>query len=243
MEIDKIHFEVIDSTNTWAKEHIHEFVVDHLTLVVASEQSGGRGRFKRKWESPKGQNIYASFCFFVPEKFNDLGHIPQLMAISAAKILEAFGCKPKIKWPNDVLIDKKKIVGILCESVLVNGNRGIVCGIGLNVNMSKSLLDKIDRPATSLQAIFKTDFDVDFILTLLERQFEKDLVKFLKEGFSNFYSDYCARFLFLAGEPVSFNDDHQVVSGQFRSVNQDGSITLQLGNGKLQNFYSGEFVW
>src|SRR4029077_7189564 len=95
-------------------------------------------------------NIYATFCFWFDLQRTDIGHIPQLLALSAAQTLEEQGFLPTIKWPNDLLLRDKKVAGILCETILEQGLRGIVCGIGLNVNMPLHILNQIDRPATSL---------------------------------------------------------------------------------------------
>lgn len=242
MQLEQFHFETLDSTNNWAKSHAVEFDHSAMTLISADEQTGGRGRFKRRWESPKGQNIYATYCFFVEENFSDIGHIPQVMSLSASKILEALGCKPQIKWPNDVLLEKKKIVGILCETVTVEQQRCIICGIGLNVNMPLELLQKIDRPAISLKAICKVEFDVNFVLRLLSEQFLSDIDNFLQAGFGSFFQEYTKRFIFKKGEKVRFHDNEKIVDGQFESVNEDGSIALILPDGHLKVFHTGEFV-
>ena len=70
MELTRIHFDTIDSTNTWAKQNAHKLESDKITLVTTDTQTAGRGRFKRKWVSPPHQNIYASFCFFISSNIN-----------------------------------------------------------------------------------------------------------------------------------------------------------------------------
>ena len=74
----------IDSTNSWAKAHPDQWAAEGVTLVTASEQMAGRGRFKRKWVSPPDVNIYATFCFWFDAERKDVGHIPQLLALAAA---------------------------------------------------------------------------------------------------------------------------------------------------------------
>ena len=106
--VKHLHFKQIDSTNTWAKQHTDQWASKGVTLITASEQTAGRGRFKRRWESPPDVNIYATFCFWFDLHRTDLGHIPQILALASAQTLEMLGFFPKIKWPNDVLLGGKK---------------------------------------------------------------------------------------------------------------------------------------
>src|ERR1700733_11838983 len=135
MECNRIHFSAIDSTNTWAKQNIHLFNPKKITLVTAEMQHEGRGRFKRRWVSPSGLNMYASFCFFVSKENKNLSTIGQVMGISAARILEEFKVSPKLKWPNDLILRGKKLGGILCETQDRGEQFCIIAGIGININM------------------------------------------------------------------------------------------------------------
>src|ERR1043165_1078103 len=150
MECKRIHFLAIDSTNTWAKQNVHIFDQQRITLVTAEAQYGGRGRFKRRWQSPSKLNLYASFCFFVPKEQQNFSTISQIIGVSAAKTLETFETNPKLKWPNDLIVEGKKLGGILCETQVHGTSLFIIAGIGININMPKEFLNQIDQPATSL---------------------------------------------------------------------------------------------
>ncbi len=117
--MNEIRLDLIDSTNTYAKEHAASFPKDRITCVTAEEQSAGRGRYKRKWVSPRGVNIYATFYFRLPAKTIHLGCLGHVIALSLAACLIQKGFKPKIKWPNDLLVSGKKISGVLCETQFV----------------------------------------------------------------------------------------------------------------------------
>lgn len=171
MEIIHYHFNTIDSTNAWAKEHIAEFDQDKLMLITADEQTAGRGRFNRHWLSPAGQNIYASFCFFIPTPYQDIANISQGLAVSAVRTLKEFGFATQIKWPNDLMIEGKKVGGILCETTPVGDNTCVIAGIGLNVNMPKDLLAQIDQPATSLMVEEGREFPLKQIMENLRDRF------------------------------------------------------------------------
>ncbi len=241
LEIVHIHFPVIGSTNTWAKEHVKEWAENRLTLITASEQTGGRGRFTRHWVSPPEVNIYATFCFAIDENRSDQGHIPQLLALSTSKVLEKLNVHPKIKWPNDLMLNGKKMAGILSESVHLDGKRGLIIGIGININMSEEELDKIDRPATSLLAESGQTYAISPILEEIKNQFNQDLSLFLKEGFSPFWLDFASHVYHQKGDLIRFHDNQRAVSGTFESLEKDGSVSVKI-DGKLMKFYAGEFI-
>ena len=219
MKVKHIHFPTIDSTNQWVKENLSELDKKDLTIVTADHQSKGRGRFNRPWLSPKGQNLYASFHLY--GEYNPLS-----MAIAITEVLEDNGFKPLIKWPNDILIDNKKVAGILTEKV----GKHIIIGIGLNVNMNRDLLEQIDKPATSLSDVSHQEWSIKKILSQLQSQFIKNLNK--KKSIKR------AAYL---GEKVIFDDGKKTWEGIFYSWNEDGSISLKL-NDKLNTFYSGEII-
>lgn len=186
MDVVSRHFSSIDSTNSWAKLHLEEFDQNKITIITADSQTGGRGQFERKWLSPAGKNIYATFCFFMKIGRMDVVNIPQVLAISTAKALEIDGFDIKIKWPNDLILSGKKLGGILCETTTVGDKLGVVAGIGLNVNMELELLNKIDQPATSLANERGSEFDKNVIFKSITDLFCKDIELFLKEGFTPF---------------------------------------------------------
>lgn len=242
MPLIHYHFDTIGSTNSWAKEHALEFNPQALTIVTASGQTAGRGRFKRHWVSPIGLNIYATFCFFIEFSREDMGHVPQLLALSTAQVLEELSFQPALKWPNDVLLSNKKVAGILCETVMTTQARCVVCGLGLNVNMPLEELQKIDRPATSLLAETQQSFDLNQIFNILKTQFSNHLSIFLEKGFNSFFRDFKKRSIFSPGQKVCFHDNQQVIEGTFEQLNEDGSIEIRLKNGELKTFYAGEFL-
>jgi BirA family transcriptional regulator, biotin operon repressor / biotin---[acetyl-CoA-carboxylase] ligase len=242
MEIIRHHFEIIDSTNTWAKEHAHELSQNKITLVTTDAQTAGRGRFKRKWESPPGQNIYATFCFFVEKHFSGIGNIPQLLAISTVEILKKFHFNATLKWPNDILISEKKVAGILAETTMTD-KLCVIIGIGLNVNMPLELLSKIDRPATSLMAETGRMFDKEIILNALQNEFMHNLDCFFAEGFSPFLETYRQNMPIDPNKIIRFHDNRKVWEGTILGINDDGSLNLKLSDGEIKTFIAGEILW
>jgi BirA family transcriptional regulator, biotin operon repressor / biotin---[acetyl-CoA-carboxylase] ligase len=243
MEIEHIHFKTIDSTNTWAKHNAHLFPHDKITLVTADEQTAGRGRFKRKWESPPNQNIYATFCFFVEKHRRDIGNIPQLLALSTYDALTKLGFDPQLKWPNDVLLNGKKVAGILCETTPYSDQLCIVLGIGINVNMPEEALCLIDRPAISLLAIKGMPFSIEEVLTLLKDKFSIDLGLFFEESFAPFLNRYKKLMSSWENKQIRFHDNRVIWKGTFHSINNDGSLNMQLDTGEVKTFLTGEILF
>jgi BirA family biotin operon repressor/biotin-[acetyl-CoA-carboxylase] ligase len=242
MEIDRKHFDTIDSTNTWGKKHAPELNHKALTLITANEQTAGRGRFKRKWESPAGQNIYGSFCFFIEKYREDIKNLPQVLSISTCRIIQQLGFKPGLKWPNDVLLSGKKTAGLLCETTPLQDQLCIVLGIGLNVNMPLEILEQIDRPATSLFAEDGVRRDVEEVTQALLKQFSQDLEQFFEKGFHVYLELYKAYLVHCPGVLISFHDNRVIWQGGFKSINEDGSLNLELPSGEIKTFHAGEIV-
>lgn len=240
MDLNRHHFASIDSTNSWAKQHAHEFPLNELTLITADTQTAGRGRFNRQWISPPKQNLYATFCFFLDKIRPDIHNISQVMAIAASKTLESFGFQPMIKWPNDILITNKKIGGILTEIVSVATHLCIIVGIGINVNMPIEALVKINQPATSLMAISGIPVETGDILGKLQRQFMHDLELFLNEGFFTFIPYYRQHFFIKPGTPAKIHDGTAILEGVFHMINDDGSLSIQLADGTIKKCLAGE---
>jgi BirA family transcriptional regulator, biotin operon repressor / biotin---[acetyl-CoA-carboxylase] ligase len=186
MQVIHHHLPSVDSTHTWAKAHTHEFDADQLTLITADVQTAGRGQFHRQWLSPAHQNIYASFHFTYPLDRQDIYYAAQLLSITGAKLLASLKLKPRIKWPNDLLINHKKIAGALAETTTFNNHMSVICSIGLNVNMTEDQLRQVGQPATSILLESGDHYSLSGLTLQLQQQFLEDLSLFLKKGFDTF---------------------------------------------------------
>ncbi len=237
--IQYIHFDTVDSTNSWTKKNTDSLDPFQLTCITALEQTAGRGRFLRKWLSPKGQNIYASLYFTVPLGCSYLVNLGQVLSLSCISVLKKRGFDPLIKWPNDILLDHKKVAGILCETVIQEDRIGVVLGIGINVNMSQEMLDAIDQPATSLAQLSGQTWTLEQILEPLLMQFLSDLEILEKEGFQHFHDAY-VNLLAFKGETIQISDGVSSVKGICHSINLDGRLNLLLPDGTMSVVSAGE---
>lgn len=236
-----IHFNTIDSTNNWAKSNAHTLDPNKITCITTQEQTAGRGRWFRKWVSPKGENIYASIYFCVPRNCPYLPNLGQLLSLSCAKILKKKGFSPQIKWPNDILLAGQKVAGILTEAVTFEDRVGVILGIGLNVNMSQEILKSIDRPATSLAQLSGHTWVVEQILEALLKQFLKDLDLLQSKGFSAFVSAY-EELLAYKGQMITCHNGLQPIKGICHSITPDGQLNLQLPDGQCVRISAGEII-
>ena len=114
--MELLFLDVVDSTNKYAKEHLRD--IKDKTLLYANFQTAGRGRLERKWASPVGDNVYASIILKPSKDLKEVyTNLTQYLSLVLAEVFEEYGITSKIKWPNDVRINSKKISGILAESV------------------------------------------------------------------------------------------------------------------------------
>lgn len=234
-----IHFDTIDSTNTWAKKHAHELDRYQMTCITAMEQTAGRGRWNRKWLSPKNENIYATLYFSLPRSSSFIHNLGQVLSLSCATVLKKKGFLAEIKWPNDLLLNGRKVAGILTELVVFNDYFGIVLGVGINTNMSEELLSTIDQPATSLAQLSGQTWHIEQILEPLLQQFLIDLALLQAEGFTPFRVTY-EELLAYKGKTISTNDGSKQITGTCLSINDDGRLNILLPSGEIVTLSAGE---
>ena len=124
----KIYLSEVDSTNLYAKSNIENLA--DKSIVHAANQTAGRGRLQRTWVNLGEGNLFLTFVLKPSNSFNEVySNLTQYLSVVLCKILEEYGLKPQIKWPNDVLINGKKIAGILSETVMQGSlfkGRGLV---------------------------------------------------------------------------------------------------------------------
>ena len=177
-----IHFDELSSTNEYARQHLEE--LDNFCVVACDLQTKGQGQFERTWYSSNqnGGNIYASLIL-KPENITHLNELTRYTALIGAKTLENYGLKPAFKYPNDIMVNNKKIAGILAKSEFFGQIfKGVVVGFGINLNLEKKELIKIDQPATSIFEETGKTVDKKEFLNLFLDNFENEYEDFLNNG-------------------------------------------------------------
>lgn len=243
-KIDQQHLETIDSTHSYASRQQHRLKEGMLLLISADEQTAGRGRYGRTWNSPRGQGLTASFSFLIDNKRSDCGNIPQVLALSVVKVLKEYGVAPLLKWPNDLLINKKKIGGILATTHAVNSNEHIsmVVSIGLNIAVPAEVLDALGRPATSLLIETGKITEIEPIREAILNAFASDLNLFLMHGFSPSLESYRSHMASRTGEAINFHFNGTLLEGWFQGITDSGGLQICLSDGTLTEFVSGELI-
>ncbi len=221
-----LYIEELDSTNRWAKENVD--VLDDMTVVYTYNQTAGRGRLNRSWSYMGEGNIYASVVLKPSDRMSEVySNLTQLLCLVLAQTFEEYGAEPKIKWPNDIRINGKKISGILAESVIDLNHelKGIVLGFGVNLNVSKDLISSIDQPATSLNLEIGINIDKELFLKNLLDKFCLLYNDFIREGFLLIREDYKRRAEFLNKE-VSVKVFDKIYSGVAVDVTESGALKI-----------------
>lgn len=226
-EIKLITLDEVNSTNIYAKNNLA--LLEDKTVVHALRQTSGRGRLTRKWVDLGEGNLFLSFVLKPSNTFNEVySNLTQYLSVVLCQVLEKYGLEPQIKWPNDVLINGKKIAGILSETVMQGNNfKGLVLGIGVNLNAKQDDVNAIpDKIATALN--LETGYNIgtnEFIQKLLDKFFA-DYDKFLTRGFEFIKSDYISRASFLDTE-IAVQVFNEIKRGVAKSVNNSGELVLE----------------
>jgi len=235
------YYPTIGSTNDLAINWAGDNAPD-MSLVIADEQSSGRGRNGRKWYSPAGESL--AFSLILRLENNETRSIGLFSALGALAVVQAIfeidaGLDPKIKWPNDILINNKKVCGILTEAAW-SGDRieSLVIGIGVNVFQgSIPSVDTLNYPATCLEdltssKINRLDLLHKILITITEWRKRIDT--------SSFIDAWLERLAF-RGEKVSiWSENSQSKDGIILGLASDGSLCLQDSNGQNFTCYFGE---
>lgn len=234
-------FEETQSTQDEAKAWVQSGAC-HGSLVIADSQRKGRGRFGRYWFSPPANNIYMTVAMQLPQKHPSIGILSLFVGVAVAEALrKQFAIPAMVKWANDVIVDDKKLCGILIEDATSDIGHWALIGIGINVNLAKeNLPDELLTTATSLLIATGKTFDraevLAAMLCSLERWWEQWASGQLTEFWQTFAQLDC-----LKGKFAQVRlPDGTILDGIADGVADDGSLRLCLPDSSVQLLYSGE---
>ncbi|MBL6899554.1 MAG: biotin--[acetyl-CoA-carboxylase] ligase [SAR86 cluster bacterium] len=214
------------STNEDAKSYL-EKQSSPLSIHLSEQQVAGKGRNGKKWVSPKGKNIYLSIGWISPLQYSELNGLSLAVGTVLASTLNKYaGNLIKIKWPNDLLFKKKKISGILIETVDLGDKVGVVIGIGINVHMTKEEGRDIDQSWISLDEATDSINDRNEVVANLLNELFNLTISFSQEGFKPFKGDFETLDL-LKGKMcnVSMDGHNRVV--EVMGVNDNGELLVK----------------
>ncbi len=228
------------STNTVLKQAAVEQVLPHGTLAICERQTQGKGRLSRTWETAEAGEGLATSLLLRPKL--PPAQIPLLTlaaAVAAADAIEAMGIAPGIKWPNDVVIGKRKCVGILCEMVTdPQGSPCVVVGVGFNVNQM-AFPAEIAHKATSLRMQSGKPVDRRKLLQAYLSAMEKAVQSLTEKGLSGIIEPYIARSVTL-GSRVEVIGTRERFTGTAKAIDDTGALMVVDDDGQERRVLSGD---
>jgi len=237
---DVLYFPETDSTNTRAKRLGDEGAV-HGTLVAADRQTGGKGRRGRRWESPAGSSIYMSILLR-PDIPPD--QAPMLTLVMAQSTAEAIrirtGEEALIKWPNDIVINGKKVCGILTEmSTEIQWINHVVIGVGINVN-TEYFPEELTETATSIYLESGGKQQRSGLIAEVLKQFERYYAMFLETGNLSAMQEEYNRLLVNRDREVKVLEPGNEYNGYAIGINETGELLIRTEDGQIREVYAGE---
>ncbi|WP_050607883.1 biotin--[acetyl-CoA-carboxylase] ligase [Clostridium niameyense] len=236
-----LYFDSITSTNDKAKElALNNY--PHGSVIIAEEQTNGRGRLGRSWISPKYKGIWMSIILRPNINTLDVPKVTQVTAAAVEKSLLNMNLKTYIKWPNDIILNSKKICGILTEmSGEINNVNYVVVGIGINANLDVEDLDgDLKEKATSIKIEENKSIKRKLLVAHILNNFEtlyNDLI-----NFNNIESSIhiCKENSILIGKNIKIMSRKTITLAKALSLNENGELIVQYENGKIVKVNSGE---
>ncbi len=233
----QVHISV-DSTNSHLKKQMLQGI-DSGSACLSEYQSAGRGRRGRGWVSPFGCNLYLSLYWRFERSMTEIGGVSIAVGTVLARALSEQAANVALKWPNDVLVDGKKIAGILVDvQGAADGPVDAVIGIGVNLHLPAHASRQIDQPWTDLQkqadkTVPRNQFAARLLGELLDA-----MQLFQRHQLSSFIPRWRQYDLY-HGEQVTLFHPRRKIRGVHKGIADDGSLLLEV-NGKLCRFQSGE---
>lgn len=238
-------FDRLQSTNDAASEAIIDGRAPEFVVVLAEEQSGGRGRRGRVWSSPPKQGLLVSFAFSYPHGTPvRVEEWPLFAALTVRQMIEeTSGVPAKIKWPNDILVDGRKICGILTELGTGTYQRYLVIGIGINVNTAiEDFPPEVCERADSLAHMTGREHDRNELAArLIERMHATYLDVLRGLNFAALRSEWLSHCSSI-GQRARIAQGFQTLEGFVETIDERGSLLLVDEQGKRHTLISGEII-
>ena len=229
------HYECVHSTMDTLKE-LFNYNKNKL-FIIADKQVEGKGRRGSFWHSPKG-NIYLSFSLEMLLDIKDHFIINAAVALTIAKTIDYIcNVSSKIKWPNDIIVNGKKISGLMTEIIKQKNTNYIIIGVGINVDSSP----RISKYPTTFTKEINSSFEKINIIELFILNFFTKYKKIEYSVHNSILKEFKNKLLYLNKIINLELDKSKFIKGKFEDINLDGSIVIDI-NGVKQNFYSARII-
>ena len=224
----------VDSTNNYAAKLIKQTKVPYGTVIMARHQTKGRGQRNGIWFAKEDSNLLMSVILntqFLPA--DKIFSLSKIAALALHSSVNQFGLQSYIKWPNDLVVNKKKVAGILIENQWVGQNvKSSIIGIGLNVNQD---VFPESFNATSLKLLTSRYFDIEDVLKVLCQylnEFFNQLIDLSYEKIDLSYHKYLINY----NQWAEFKENNISFNAKVKGVNEQGELILELDNGDEKSF-------
>jgi BirA family transcriptional regulator, biotin operon repressor / biotin---[acetyl-CoA-carboxylase] ligase len=230
----------VDSTNSEVARLAQQGAAEGL-CIVAEEQTAGRGRLQRQWESPRGSGLYFSTLLeprFPPDRW------PLLTLMAAVAVHDTLkqtcNLQLEIKWPNDILAQGKKLCGILAETIDVKAARCVVLGIGINLKRTAQL----PETATSVEAVAAAKtVDTEIILqTLIENVTRYYKILNAADGAAQIVDAWTSRSSYAYGKRIRVSANEETFEGLTRGLEADGALRVETDDGNIRTVRAGDVI-
>lgn len=229
---NKIYLETTTSTNAYLKQRTNEQEI--MNLYYTFNQTNGYGRLNRDWLQNE-ESIAFSFLL----KYNStflLNTLPLLFGLAICKTIHSLNINASIKWPNDIIINDKKVCGILVENKIINNDIYVICGIGLNINTT-SFPDELKTKATSLKIEGNNTYNKEKLLDIIISSINQELHKFNNKDYS--FINEVKTYNYLKDKEVLLTKTNELVI--IKDINDDGSLKIERNN-KIESYYGSEIT-
>jgi BirA family biotin operon repressor/biotin-[acetyl-CoA-carboxylase] ligase len=230
------YFPFTDSTNDDIWELVGKNEAQNGSIILTDDQRKGRGRRNNKWVSSTGKNLTFSFLITPNIDIDKMGLLSLLVGVAICRgIKQISNIDSKLKWPNDILIQTKKVGGILIETKEINNKLCMCIGIGLNVNDELSLFPiKLQQSTTSLLLEKGYSFQREPLIATILNSIE-DLYLNRIHQIHKIWETYCAHY----HQMVTFNYGNQTITGKFIGINKNGYAQIEFNN-EIHTYSGGE---
>lgn len=236
-------YKEVSSTNTVAK-FLSMNHVKNGTVVISEKQTQAKGRSGKSWESPLG-GVWLSIILKPDVEQSKFPLITLATGVAVAKTLEKVGVEnPEIKWPNDIMINGKKVCGILTEAVAkFNTVENVIIGVGIDANLESSQFPKeLQAGTTTLKDELKREGNENLLIKIFLEEFEKISELFNHEGYEDILKEWRKR-SYSIGKIVEVREPFNTYyDGYVVGINNEGALIVEKIDGTLKKVISGECI-
>ncbi|ALT69459.1 biotin--[acetyl-CoA-carboxylase] ligase [Methanobrevibacter millerae] len=236
-------FKEVMSTNTVAK-FLSENDVNNGTVIISEKQSGAKGRLGKSWESPLG-GIWLSLVVKPNVDHSKIPMITLATGVAVVKTLERIGIEnAEIKWPNDVMINDKKVCGILTEAITkFNSIESVIIGVGIDANFDVNVLSKeLQEGTTTLDIELGHRVNENEIIRFFLEEFERIGILFEEGGFERILKEW-RKYSYSIGKIVEVREPFsKSYDGYVLGISREGALVVEKIDGTLEKVISGECI-